>query len=327
MAYDKLAITDEPPATDFDVPNAKRRKLGLAPHHHDGNHPNGVQQSSATLPDDEAMELLLARSISLALEAVGFEASEALALDSFRLAAESYIHSLLGAVRQSMLSCRRSQPTVQDFLQSLHTHQLSLRALVPHLKPPVSRKLRRIELAYEDEKDGDDYTHLTFNTNLEGTPDDRSRPYIPHRLPTLPGRHTYKATADYPVREEDPRKVRERATEEGRLGEEALRRLVSAGAVDQTKSTSSRRHATSLRTKRHELWKATMQATSSVHSSDKFPDTDELALNLPRNESQCLRKPVSDFGRISSAVNADKRYWRKPATAQASSQVGSNGAS
>ncbi|KAL8707739.1 MAG: hypothetical protein Q9220_007259 [cf. Caloplaca sp. 1 TL-2023] len=305
MAYDKLATTLELPTTDFDIPSAKKRKSGLAQEEHNGKHSNGVQPINIALEDNEAAEILLARSISLALEAVGFEASDPLALKSFRLAAETF----------------------QDFLQALHTHQLSLRALLPHLNPPVSRKRRRVELEYADEKDGEDYTQMTLNINLEGTPDDQSRPYIPQRLPILPGRHTYKATADYPVREEDARKVRERATEEGRLGEEALRRLVSAGTVDQTKPPSSGRHATSLCSKRHELWKATMQATSSMQPAEDLQDTGEMALDLPSNDTHYSSKPGSDFGRISSAVNADKKYWRKPAAAQTSGHIRSNGTS
>ena len=46
-------------------------------------------------------------------------------------------------------------------------------------------------------------------------------------LPPLPSAHTYKATAVFLHREKDTRKIRELATEEGKLGEQALRKLAS----------------------------------------------------------------------------------------------------
>ena len=51
-------------------------------------------------------------------------------------------------------------------------------------------------------------------------------------LPPLPSAHTYKDTAVFPQRETDTRRIRELATEEGKLGEQALRRLAGAVKLD-----------------------------------------------------------------------------------------------
>lgn len=54
----------------------------------------------------------------------------------------------------------------------------------------------------------------------------------PSSLPPLPSSYTYKTTPVYSDRETDSRKIREIATEEGKLGEQALRRLAGAARLD-----------------------------------------------------------------------------------------------
>lgn len=75
-------------AIDFDIPAAKRRILATSYRTGFTRDRNGLESSGATFNGHEEAEQLLTRSIGLALEAVGFEASEPLALESFRLAVE-----------------------------------------------------------------------------------------------------------------------------------------------------------------------------------------------------------------------------------------------
>ncbi|KAL8731057.1 MAG: hypothetical protein Q9166_003708 [cf. Caloplaca sp. 2 TL-2023] len=324
MALDNSRPTKRPAsAVDFDIPNAKRRSLAILRQSKITWDLDGLKLPDVQFHGNEEVELLLTRSVGLALEAVGFEASEALALESFRLAIEEYIHDFLADVRQSMLSCRRTQATASDFLQALHTHQLSLRALIPHLDVPVARKKTRIALYHELQQEEEQYSHHFLGAALNGAPDEQNKSYVPPHFPPFPSKHTYKATAEFPSREEDPRKIRERATEEGRLGEEALRRLVSAKSSDRSPSMRGGQRNKPIRQQRDELWKETMQAVSSVHLPNRNADTMDLdgsehGARLPGTSS-------SDYGRISSAVNADKKYWRKPAPARASTQGGDNG--
>ncbi|KAI4106401.1 MAG: hypothetical protein L6R37_002199 [Teloschistes peruensis] len=300
-------------AVNFDLPDLKRRNLAPIRRHKITCDIDGGNASELAFHDAGAAETLLTRSIGLALDVVGFDAAEPLALESFRVAAEEYMRSLMADMRKSMLSSRRTQATAQDFLQALHTHQLSLRALLPHLRPPISTRSARVTLPHELPEKDEQYSHEFLGARFNGALLEKGKPYIPRNFPVLPSRHTYKATAEYPVREEDPRKVREQATGEGRLGEEALRRLVSARAVDRPPSVPTGRRVKSVRERRDEMWKETMQAMSSIHASGKSHMGDNMDLDEPGQRNDLSDASRSEYDRVSSAVNADKRYWRKPA--------------
>jgi len=66
--------------------------------------------------------------------------------------------------------------------------------------------------------------------------------HIPAHFPALPPKHTWMHTAVYPERETDARKMREKATQEGMLAEQALRKLATAakaGALQAERRRSS----------------------------------------------------------------------------------------
>lgn len=221
----------------------------------------------------------------------------------------------LADVRQSMLSCRRTQAIPQDFLQALHTHQLSLRSLLPHLDPPVEPERSQFPLHAEAAQDNDEQ-HLRFlGPLLNADPNENLRAYVPKHFPELPSKHTYKSTPEYAEHEQDPRKVREKATEEGRLGEEALRRLVGAGAGGPAQGPQQGQRTKSARLARDQVWMETMQAVTQ-----ETPNAiDGMDFDVEAGVGKGKRKegdppPVLSFGygQIGSAVNAEKRYWRKP---------------
>ena len=219
----------------------------------------------------------------------------------------------LADVRQCMLSCRRTQAIPQDFLQALHTHQLSLRSLLPHLDPPVSPSRTQFPLQTDIVQDNDDQ-HLRFlGPLLNVDPDENLRAYVPKHFPEFPSKHTYKATPEYAKHEQDPRKIREKAAEEGRLGEEALRRLVGAGAGVSIQEPRQGRKIQSARAVRDQLWMETMQAVAQ-----ETPDGTAFAMEASTGkgkQEESEPPPVSSlgYGRLGSAVNAEKKYWRKPA--------------
>lgn len=226
-----------------------------------------------------------------------------------------------------MLSCRRIHTIAPDFLQALHTHQLSLRALVPHLDPPVARRKARITLSHEPLQTEEQYDHTFLGESLNSGPSERSKLYVPRHFPTLPSQHTYRAAAEFPSREEDPRKIRERATEEGRLGEEALRRLVSAKSIDRPSAARAGQRGKSIRAQREDLWKETMQAVSSIHVTEQSSTLGDMDVDDSRLGTAFPGRSGSDYGRLSSAVNADKKYWRKPASPQSIYQGCNSGVS
>lgn len=228
--------------------------------------------------------------------------------------------NFLTAVRLSMLSCRRTRPLPQDFLHSLHTHQLQLRTLLPHLDPPVPPSKSQFALDVEsvDEKE----QVLTRPDILWNGSDKKPDFYVPQHFPPFPSTHTYKATPVFPEREIDSRRIRERAMEEGRLGEQALRRLMGA-ASDQLAPARSQngRSTNSMRAKRDELWKETMLAMASEaeNTIDNSGDLQVAAIQQKPEGQNEKALTKTNFGKhdkthLSSAVNADKRYWRHPAT-------------
>ncbi|KAL8932645.1 MAG: hypothetical protein Q9211_006198 [Gyalolechia sp. 1 TL-2023] len=325
-----MAFDDHPPVkrssfiAGFDDQDATKRNKVHSGHHKISENINGVSKCGGVILGDEAVETLLTRSIGLALDVVGFGASEPLALQSFRMGVEEYMNHLAAGVRQSMLACRRTQATPQDFLQALHIHQLSLKALLPHLRPPVPKRRARITLPSEPPEEEEQHDHQILSLILDDASVKQDRSYVPPHLPAFPGRHTYKATAEYPEREEDPRKIRERATEEGRLGEEALRRLLSAKAAHRPQSAGAGQRLKSIRTRRDELWKETMEAVGAQYLAEHSHDDHSMEMDLPEYETRVSKVPNSDYGRISSAVNADNIYWRKPAPERKAGQSAKN---
>jgi hypothetical protein len=95
-------------------------------------------------------------------------------------------------------------------------------------------------------------------------------------------------------RETDPRKVRERATEEARHGEEALRRLVKAGKAGDHKGVRKGMEKAEKQNKRHALWEAAMADLATVK-----PPTKSFGEGDGTEEQSIL-------------VNAEKPYTRKP---------------
>ena len=215
----------------------------------------------------------------------------------------------LATVRQSMLSCRRTQTLPQDYLRALDAHQLTLRALLPHLDPPISPSKSQ-RLVVRDQAEDSDAGSKQFSlpsTSLGETHEDKYKYRVPSFLPPFPSKHTYKATPEFPTREQDARKIRERATEEGRLGEEALRKLVGAGSEQRLPGRDpSKRNG---RAERENKWRETMEALMTESNGGGASNS---AL-LP-NEISMLGVPATEPATkayLNSFVNADKVNWRK----------------
>lgn len=335
MAIDAPSLKRTSTAAELETPIAKKQNLGTLRHHKPTWDLNRSKKPEPPSQDGKSIQSLLTRSIALALDAVGFEAAEPVAMESFRAEVEectiltlfipriltvkliiSDMTDFLANVRLSMLSSRRTQTVPQDFLQSLHTHHLSLRSLTPHLDPPVppSRSQISIDVDTAPEEKQSEFPFL--EPTLIGISDDaESRSYVPKHFPAFPSKHTYKMTPEVPERENEPRKIRELAMEEGRLAEEALRRFLSAGS-DRTFNTTSKKRpaANSARSRREGLWQETMSAVAE--ESGIAPEithaNNRLGGKLPEGSNSVGR------WHLSSAVNADSRYWRRNASTEGS---------
>lgn len=221
----------------------------------------------------------------------------------------------LAIVRQSMLSSRRVQPLPQDFLQALHLNQLSLRSLLPHLDPPVPPARSQFRLRYQAQKDDGpkNVQSQLLSKILDEDPDETARRIIPSHFPILPSRHTYKATPQFTEREQDPRKIRERATEEARSGEEALRRLVAAVSERAAAGPSQAGRKQTAQQRRQKMWQEAMQAVTEEHDAQTKHDSVDHLSEDREGISNKVVLPAPLHGRAGATVNAERKHWRTPA--------------
>lgn len=220
----------------------------------------------------------------------------------------------LSTVRHSMLSCRRGRPIPQDFTRALSLHNLTVSSLIPHLQPPVSPSLSQPRLEIATEGEPLQPTLLPFlGPTLSGAIEKDQSPYIPSHFPAFPSKHTYKATPEFTERENDPRAVRERATEEGRLGEEALRRLIGAGksGEDRHSGLSHGKGLAGSQQKRDEIWLKTLMAVSQ----EENPPNVDLEIGIggherARSSGKHGPESTSEKLELGTVVNWEKAYWR-----------------
>jgi Transcription factor TFIID complex subunit 8 C-term len=139
-----------------------------------------------------------------------------------------------------MLSARRTAPMPTDFESAIRS--LNLPWPDDQLKPFTIEPI--INPSLLPTPPPEDAFHREFQLpasilgpGLNGRADEWKDNYIPSHLPPFPSQHTYKDTPVFPEREVDPRRIRELATEEGKLGEEALRKLAGAVKAENTIST------------------------------------------------------------------------------------------
>jgi len=241
--------------------------------------------------------LLLQRSAALILDHVGFTSASRDALESLCAEADSYATQFLSYVTESMLSARRSVSTPPDFEYALRRSGLTDRLLRPHLNPPVSASNSILSLALDDTREPAlSASVVPLGEELSGATDKLSKPYIPKQFPDFPSKHTYKATDVIPLREKDPRKIREQATEAARYGEEALRRLVKVGKGGDHKDVRKASEKSVKHRQKHELWERTMAEFASENTG-----LNVSSRSIEQEEQSIL-------------VDADKRYRRKPVT-------------
>lgn len=222
----------------------------------------------------------------------------------------------LSYVRQSMTSSRRVQPIPQDFEHALRYHSIHVDSLRPHLKAfqrrtqpttttttaTPSSKPSLPTPPPDEGADNEDkpiparnYAFLGPELN-SGAGDLKKASYIPKNFPSFPSKHTYQETPVFATkRETNPEKIRERATEEGRLGEEALRKLTRAAREGQGGGRAHRDKS---------LWGRKNESMDSM-----FDKTLKALVKSTSASKQADGSLLLDLGPI---VNSNRVYWRKP---------------
>lgn len=336
MAIDPPSLKRTSTTADLETPVAKKQNLVNLRHHQPTWDLSRLGKLDLPCLEEDLVHSLLTRSIALALKAVGFEAAEPLAIESFGAEAQECrcllsifdrpwitlttpdMTRFLRNVQLSMLSSRRTQAIPQDFLQSLHSHQLSLRSLIPHLDPPVPPFQSQISFNM-------DFTTKTESVELSfpgpplfGIAEAESRPYVPNHFPPFPSMHTYKMTPEVPERVNDPRKIRELAIEDGRTAEQALRRVLGAGSDSIYTNLLKKGAVPTIRlSRRDKIWQETMLAVAQ--ESDMRPQTVDDDHDPGRRLPGKGAGSNSEGRYLSTAVNADRRHWRRSAFTKDSS--------
>ncbi|KAI9823163.1 MAG: hypothetical protein M1832_002606 [Thelocarpon impressellum] len=275
----------------------RQRSRRQATHHHRIQHKQEGIPSEATSLPDESVQAMLTRSLTLMLKEAGFDGAALTAVESLRADVDEYMTHFTASITQSMHSSRRTHPTPQDFDHALHREGLNYSDLTPHLKPSVSPSVALPPLPLPSREEPERPSLSALEPSLSGTFD---RTFVPPHLPRLPGKHTYKSTAEFSEREKDPRRLRERATEEGRLGEEALRRLLAAGS-SWTRGFAGKGNAPqNARQKRtEEMWEQTLQAMTETAGGG--------VLEIDLDDK---KRGWADAG-PGGLVNAERAFWRK----------------
>ncbi|KAI9673640.1 MAG: hypothetical protein M1817_002277 [Caeruleum heppii] len=295
------------PATSLsqDPPSTKRPKV----HHHYPHHRQNIPADGDL--ENIHIQTLLTRSLSLVLKDAGFDGAEPVAVESFRAEVEEYMRHFLAYTTTSMLASRRTQPLPQDFVHALTALNMPSSTLEPYLATLLSPNLTQPPLR-PSTPPSDPHPPLSpiLGPTLSGALEKSTAPYVPPHFPDFPSKHTYRATPRFEDRDRDPRRMRERATEEGRLGEEALRRLMSAGSEAERSAGDGavgapRRERPSKRRERLDIWAETM-AKVAAKSKGTGDGGGTTALEA---------SGVGDAARgdLSDVVNCERAYWRKTA--------------
>ncbi|KAI2722772.1 transcriptional regulator family: Bromodomain transcription factor [Penicillium roqueforti] len=300
------------PASSFDQNHAKRIKRHYH-HHHRLQEPVILpSMSEPVVQDDTQLDQLMNRAVGQTLKDSGFELADPAALSSLCSATEEYMLRLSTFIRQSMLSARRIQPIPHDFDHALKRLRLNPDDLLPHLKTPFDQP--KPTLLPSPPPENEISKSLPFLTSLSSEDDRASRPYIPKHFPSFPSKHTYSATAVFIGRDNDPRKIRERAAEDGRHGEEALRKLAGAAFRDnQTGSTGRDKKLWGRRMDSMEsMFEKTIKGLSKKHSKDSHGTITNSAMDIdsghPANADTKPRLNISELGPI---VNCERDLWRQ----------------
>lgn len=225
--------------------------------------------------------------------------------------------NLLGDVRKSMTSARRTEPVPHDWVYALardgFTGSSSLEQHLDTGEVPPSL-LQPTLFSSVPEHDPVAEIDEIIGPDLSGRPDKESRTYIPKHFPPFPPKHTYVATPVFTQRETDPRKIREKATDEGIEAEKSLRKLMAKQKEGLQKQKAGKRKRSQRMKESDKLWQEAMEdvlkdeAEADEKARLRQEDEDEwegVALQ-PRSE----RKVNLEEG---VHVNYDRKFWRKSA--------------
>lgn len=224
-----------------------------------------------------------------------------------------------------MLSSRRLQPIPHDFEHALKRVRITPDDLQPYLR--TTKALAPVPTLLPSPPPEDEVTRkLPFLNALKGEEGRTNQSYVPKHFPDFPSKHTYSATAVFNERDNDPRKIRERAAEDGRHGEEALRKLAGAAFRDIPTNSSSRDKK--LWGRRMESMESMFEKTvkglakklqkdplASAPMGSAITSVMEIDSGTPVGEDVKARSKASWNLEMGPIVNCERDLWRRATTA------------
>ncbi|TGZ85625.1 hypothetical protein EX30DRAFT_361434 [Ascodesmis nigricans] len=275
----------------------KRRRRNLVP-------PAPTYPDAAVIVSEDIAASILQRSIAQLLLAAGFAGADPLALEEMRRLAEQRFITLLQTLSLFTGSHRRTRATIFDFedtLNLLHipvsdlyhearTHFTRAQPTLPPPPPPLPAELPPPNL-----------------DNLLGAElkvPKKKRPY--KHLPDFPSSHTWKATPVFAERPSEPREIREKATQEARLAEVALRKLLVAGSMG--------RHGIEEDKKGNDTPEKEVAVSGRKREREKLWDlaVEELEKERRAGFAEIMDGSAGGSDMFSDVVvNAESKYWRK----------------
>jgi transcription initiation factor TFIID subunit 8 len=239
----------------------------------------------------------------------------------------------LDSVRTSMCSSRRTETVPHDWIYalkavgitgslSLETHldtgEIPPAVLQPHFAPPEPKEAPQPDL------------EGLLGPELSGKAEKESRKYIPAHFPAFPSKHTYMATPVFPQRESDPRKVREKAAQDGIAAENSLRKLMAAQKAGLQNRKGGKRKQSERMKKTNAMWREAMEASMKQDEEREALEKEQRKKQLEQEhadedgEYEAIEdlKPISQsqtqFERKINLdepvqVNYERKFWRKNA--------------
>nr|POE56255.1 transcription initiation factor tfiid subunit 8 [Quercus suber] len=307
-----LARTKRSLSPTMDERPTKKQRVHHAIHH---TQPVPSHLEPAT-QDPVFVQGQLLKAISAALVVAGFDGVNSTALEMFRSHTEAYMLKFLEYAKTSMHVSRRSKATAVDFALALSL--MPNTATASRVQPQLALKLPdgvacpSIPQPNQELSPAPDFSHL-----LSALAPSDQKDYIPKHFPLLPPRHAWMETPVFLEREIDSRKMREKATQEGMLAEQALRKLAAAakaGAMKAERNRTSmlRGPGRSSNTKR--------QAKKEEIFTDLLKDigASEEAEDAEKNVDVAMGSVEVDVGMPEGVVvNYDMGHWRRSGTRQA----------
>jgi transcription initiation factor TFIID subunit 8 len=217
--------------------------------------------------------------------------------------------NFLGTVKASMTASRRLTPLPQDFIFALAESGLESHHLDPHLRLALPDDIANPTIQPPRPSEAPPPDLAPMLGHELATPATQQYGYIPSHFPPLPSRHAWQSTNIFTAREKDPRRIRERATDEGVQAEHALRKLTAANKARSRQPTIDKA--------KDKLWQDTIadlledddHHPSATQDADGDIRLDGFSDDYSSDKAAIMAELVRGSGSL--MVNHDRSHWRR----------------